>query len=212
MIGAALVAAGTAAAAVWEWRHVARPEPVPLTGALLKAGAVAALAVAGLVLGAPAAVVAGLALGAAGDFALARPGDRWFLAGMALFAAGHLAYAAAFLGLGAGWPGWPVLLALGLLAGSTEVWLSPRTGALRWPVRGYVVLIVAMAALAAALPAGRGWLVLGAALFVASDLMLAVERFVLAARPAEDPLRRLLALALWPAYWGGQALILAGSL
>jgi hypothetical protein len=44
---------------------------------------------------------------------------------------------------------------------------------------------------------------LGAALFILSDLMLAVEMFV-----ARDPgLRRGLARVLWPAYWAGQALI-----
>ncbi|RID93596.1 lysoplasmalogenase [Gemmobacter lutimaris] len=174
-----------------------------LSRSLVKTASVALLALAALAGGAPWAIVAGLALGAAGDFLLSRPGEHAFLGGMAAFAAGHLAYALAF---GAGMPGWPVLMGLGLLAVSTEAWLAPRTGALRWPVRGYVLVICAMAALAAA--RSEPLLRLGAALFVASDLMLALEMFVI-----RDPARRrILARALWPAYWGGQALILAAML
>ncbi len=165
----------------------------------VKTASVACLALAGLTGGAPAPVVVGLALGAVGDFLLSRQGEGAFLGGMAAFAAGHLAYALAF---GAGMPGWPVLIALGLLATSTEAWLAPHTGALRWPVRGYVLVICAMATLAAA--RSEPLLRLGAALFVASDLMLALEIFVIRA-PARP---RLLCCALWPAYWGGQALIL----
>ena len=63
----------------------------------MKTASVALLALAGWMLGAPAWIVAGLALGALGDFALARPGTAAFLAGMAAFALGHLAYAGGFL-------------------------------------------------------------------------------------------------------------------
>lgn len=176
--------------------------------AMAKAAAVAVLALGGGVMGAPALVVGGLALGAAGDFALARPGARWFLAGMAAFAAGHLAYVAAFATLGAGWPPPWLAVALLALAVSTEVWLAPHTGGLRWPVRGYVAVIVAMALVAGGLPAGHGLLQLGVTMFLASDLLLALERFVL--RDARA--RRVCALVLWPLYWGGQALILWGAL
>jgi uncharacterized membrane protein YhhN len=76
-------------------------------------------------------------------------------------------------------------------------------------VRGYVVLIGLMGLAALALPAqpGQVWLRAGAALFIASDLMLAIQLFV-----TRDPLRqRRLGLALWPAYWAGQALIFWGA-
>ena len=49
---------------------------------------------------------------------------------------------------------------------------------------------------------------LGAALFVASDLLLALRLFV--AQDAQA--QRRLSLLLWPAYWGGQALILLGAI
>ncbi|MBN8632721.1 MAG: lysoplasmalogenase [Rhodobacterales bacterium] len=159
----------------------------------------------------------GLALGALGDLCLALKGERYFLAGVGAFGLGHLAYAGGFL-LRSGDLGFDglsfaegVALAglLGLLV-STEVWLAPRTGNLRGPVRGYVGLIALMGVAAILLPSapGQGVLRLGAALFILSDLMLSVQMFV-----TRDPgLRRTLSLALWPAYWGGQALIAWGAL
>lgn len=171
----------------------------------VKTGAVAGLALAALPLGAPVLIGAGLALGALGDFFLSRPGTRAFLAGMAAFAAGHLAYAAEFLTPGAR-PPVAATLALLVLALSTEVWLSPRTGALRGPVRAYVVVIVAMALAALTLPAGGRLALAGALLFLTSDLLLALDLFVVAAPGT----KRLLGPALWAAYWGGQVLILAG--
>lgn len=159
----------------------------------------------------------GLALGALGDLCLALKGERAFLAGVGAFGLGHLAYAGGFL-LRSGELGFDGVsrgeaLALAGLVGllvSTEVWLAPRTGGLRGPVRGYVALIGLMGLAAVLLPAGQGQGVLrsGAALFILSDLMLAVQLFVV-----RDPgVRRGLALALWPAYWAGQALIGWGAL
>ena len=176
--------------------------PLPLVGSGVKTMVVALLAVAGGLGRAPRLIVLGLALGALGDFWLSRPGEAAFLAGMGAFAAGHLAYAAGF-GLRRV-PLW-ALLGLGLLAGSTELWLAPHTGALLWPVRAYVGVICIMAALAVAHPSRLLWA--GAASFVASDLMLAVAMF-----RAGPELALGLSYALWPAYWLGQALILAAFL
>ncbi|MBW6507086.1 MAG: lysoplasmalogenase [Rhodobacteraceae bacterium] len=217
-----LIAAAAGLALIYEFRWAA----ATATGwprSATKTASVALLALAAWVAGAPGLIVAGLALGAAGDFALTRPGTPAFLAGMGAFAAGHLAYAAAFAapallvlaGFSAGQPWVPnapdlaAFAVLVVLLGSTEFWLAPQTGALAAPVRGYVAVIGLMAA-AALVPAGPGAALLriGAALFVASDVMLALERFVVR---APGP-RRLLARALWPAYWAGQALILLGSL
>lgn len=179
----------------------ARPE-ASWAATALKTGAVLALVAAGLWGAAPGVIVLGLLLGAVGDFALSRPGERWFLAGMAAFGLGHLAYAVGFYA--GSWPEplWAVL-ALGLLVASTELWLRPRTGALMWPVRGYVAVIAVMAL--AALTRTPGPMLAGVVLFAASDLLLAIERFVLA--PGPGWLRR----AVWIAYWSGQALILLGS-
>lgn len=192
------------------WSH---REVVPLAGSLAKAAAVAMLAVAAAAAGGwPIAL--GLGLGALGDFALSRRGERMFLAGMAAFALGHLCYAAAFwgraeVGVPGLWQGVALTALLALLL-STEVWLAPRTGALRWPVRGYVAVIGVTAAMAVLLApgAGREVIWIGVALFVASDLLLALRLFV----TTDPPRQRALSLVLWPAYWLGQVLILLGAL
>jgi uncharacterized membrane protein YhhN len=121
---------------------------------------------------------------------------------MGAFAAGHLAYVAGF---GLRRPAWGVVAALLALAVSTEVWLAPFTGALLWPVRAYVLVICLMAACAAARPEAR--LRLGAALFVLSDLMLALVLFRVTGTAHMG-----LAWLVWPAYWLGQCLILLAFL
>lgn len=197
----AVLLTGAAALALAYWAVCATPGH-GWTRSAVKTGSTALLALAGLVAGAPGWITAGLALGALGDFALSRPGERAFLAGMVAFALGNLAYVAHLVPLAQHLPLIPALAMLAL-ALSTERWLSPHTGALRWPVRGYLVIITAMMLAALALPAQARLLQAGAALFVASDLLLAIHTF---RQPAPA-----LARALWPAYWGGQALILMGA-
>lgn len=206
-------------AALAYWLGFSRREVKGPVGVAVKTASTGLLAALGLALpqgGWFWLIPLGLALGALGDMLLALGGSRRFLAGVAAFGLGHLAYAGGFLwrtgelgfdGLSGG-----ERAALGLLVAlllSTEVWLAPRTGALRQPVRAYVGLIGLMGVAAVLLPAhpGQGWLRAGAALFIASDLMLALQLFVVT---GED-LRQRLALALWPAYWAGQALILWGA-
>lgn len=165
----------------------------------------------------------GLALGALGDFALTRRSQTAFLAGMAAFALGHVAYIAAFWlrtqSIAGAMPPAALsgrtlvaLIALAVLLLSTEVWLAPRTGPLRWPVRGYVVVIGLMGLTVLLLPphpenAGAGVLQIGAALFILSDLLLALRLFVVPTAKAATTL----SLALWPAYWLGQFLIMLGA-
>ena len=191
---------------LWSYR-----DQVPMAGSLAKAGSVGMLAViAGMAGLWPMAL--GLTLGALGDFALSRRGQAAFLAGMAAFALGHLAYAAVFWDRSLPLQSlayWPFVGLLALL-GSTEFWLAPRTGSLRWPVRGYGVVIGVMVALAMTLApgAGRGVILIGVGLFVGSDLLLALRLFVV----TDPPRQKALSLVLWPAYWLGQVLILLGSL
>ncbi|MDN5787206.1 lysoplasmalogenase [Pseudorhodobacter sp.] len=186
--------------AAYSWRDT--------TGGLrsaVKTASVLLLAGAGTMCDAPALIVLGLVLGALGDLCLSRPGTSAFLAGMAAFAAGHLAYAFYFWGMPGSFGLWGPL-ALLLLAATTEAWLAPRTGALRWPVRGYVVVITLMGL--AALRVDVGLILTGAALFILSDVLLALHLFVF----PKAKLRPLMAMALWPCYWGGQVLILLGAL
>ena len=182
---------------------------------LVKTGAALGLVAWGLWSAAPGLIVLGLALGAAGDFFLSRCGKPMFLAGMAAFAAGHLAYVAALwaragaLGFATPTPAQLALLAaLGFGVAALGLWLSSRAGALRLPVLAYAMVIGLMAASALILPphAGRGLIWLGVALFLGSDTLLALRIFV-----ARDRAQKPLDLAVWPSYWLGQALILAGS-
>lgn len=207
------------AAAVAYWLGYAVREVKGVAGAAVKTASTALLAL--VALAAPQAdwfwlIPLGLLLGALGDLFLALGGVQLFLAGVAAFGLGHLAYAGGLLIRGAelGFDGLApqeglALAVLLVLLLSTEVWLAPRTGDLRQPVRGYVGLIGLMGGAAVLLPfhPGQGILRLGAGLFILSDLLLALQLFVVTGAG----LRRGLALALWPAYWAGQALIAWGA-
>ncbi|SMX43342.1 lysoplasmalogenase [Actibacterium lipolyticum] len=160
---------------------------------------------------APWLLVIGLGLSAFGDFALSREGESAFMAGLMGFGAAHLAYIALFLPLGGGldlaFELAPLpAIALLVMAISTEFWLAPHTGALRWAVRCYVVLITVMGLAAFALPAQYHLATVGAGLFVLSDLILSVQLFRLAPTSA---VKRPAGWLLWVLYVAGQAFILA---
>jgi len=130
---------------------------------------------------------AGLVLAAGGDVALIAKGRRAFLAGLASFLLGHVAYAVAFAIRGLDWA-WLGVAAAVLLALAAPVlrWLWPHVeSAMRGPVAAYVVVITAMVALAAGTVGARGdpWLLAGAFGFYLSDLAVARDRFV---RPGFD--------------------------
>ena len=208
------------AAAVTYWLAFATREVKGAAGAAVKTGSTALLAL--LALAMPPGgwfwlIPLGLALGALGDLFLALGGVQRFLAGVAAFGLGHLAYAGGFLWRSGeiGFDGLGLSEAVALagllsLLLSTEVWLAPRAGDLRQPVRGYVGLIGLRGVAAVLLPAhaGQGVVRLGAGLFILSDLMLALQLFVVKGAGV----RSALALALWPAYWAGQALIGWGAM
>ncbi len=153
--------------------------------------------------GAPVLLTVALGLSAVGDFALSRPGTQAFLAGMIAFAAAHLAYIALMVKIGVDlqasqWPVITLMVALGL---STEWWLRPHTGALKWPVRAYVGIILAMGLTALGLPDLRWVALCGALLFVASDLILSIETFVL---PDDHKSHKLAGKAVWITYIAAQ--------
>jgi uncharacterized membrane protein YhhN len=149
------------------------------------------------------ALLAGLVFSAAGDVALAFPGERPFMAGLVAFLLGHIAYivaAAARVPVSA-WPsGWSFLPVAGSAAAT--VWLWPHLGSMRVPVLAYVTAITVMVVGAVAVFARAGAaalpFVLGALLFYASDLSVARDRFV---RPS-------FVNKAWglPAYYAGQVL------
>ncbi|MCX7893334.1 MAG: lysoplasmalogenase [Burkholderiales bacterium] len=149
------------------------------------------------------AIVTGLALSLAGDVFLMLPRDR-FVAGLAAFLAAHIAYIVAFAG---GVPFGTAPLALVALAAVAAVILRilwPGLGRLKAPVVAYVAVIVVMTWIAAAraLAVGTGAALhaaAGALLFLASDALLALNRFGHAFRAG-----RALSLST---YFAGQWLI-----
>jgi uncharacterized membrane protein YhhN len=127
-------------------------------------------------------IVAGLVLSLAGDVLLMLPRDR-FVAGLASFMAAQVAYTVAFVNEVA-WhePAWALLPSAVLLV-VLGLTILPRTGSMRVPVAVYGLVIVAMAwrALVRHVAIGETRTLLGmvgAWLFVASDLSLAWRRFV----------------------------------
>ncbi len=140
-------------------------------------------------------IVAGLALSVVGDAALLSARRPVFLAGLGAFLLAHVAYALAFAGAGhpAAWAALPVAAATALVVR----WLWPHLGSMRLPVLLYALAIGTMLwlALGVGLPLVR----LGAALFFASDLAVARDRFV---RPGLS--NRVVGL---PLYYAAQALL-----
>ncbi|WP_071675113.1 lysoplasmalogenase family protein [Nioella nitratireducens] len=209
---AAMIAAGLGACVAVVYQGFV-PAPVGALRSGLKTVPVALFALAALLTGAP-WLALGLALGALGDFALSRAGERAFLIGLVSFAAAHLVYAWLFAAVpdalsptALNAPRWLGVGALVAMALSTPIWLLPFTGALSRAVAAYVVIITAMGIAALHLPAAQGVAIFGAGLFVASDLVLAVGLFRLADGSRQA---RIAAHLVWPLYWLGQAGILMG--
>lgn len=174
---------------------------------ILKALPVGALVIAGYANFANPLVIAALALSLVGDIALSRPGNRAFLIGLIGFAVAHLAYVVHFYDLSRGMPPVAAVVILVAPALSTELWLTPHTKDLKWPVRIYVVLITLMGLTAAALPA-RELATFGALLFIFSDLLLAMHLFRLR---ETSVLHVPISILLWVAYALAQVAILIGA-
>jgi uncharacterized membrane protein YhhN len=149
-----------------------------------------------------------LVFGLAGDVLLLGDTTARFRAGLAAFLLGHLAYAWCFVGLGLG-PAWLLLpgvvtAGLALSAARHVVGAAHRDGgaALAGPVVAYMLVISVMTLVAWL--TGRPAVAVGATVFVVSDTVLALNRFV---RPlAWAP------VTVMVTYHVGQALIVWGVL
>jgi uncharacterized membrane protein YhhN len=127
-------------------------------------------------------IIAGLIFSAAGDIFLALPQDR-FVWGLGSFLVAHLFYVAAFVSVGGfGFTWWIVLAAL-LYGAAMLAVLWPSVGTrLRLPVAVYLAVILIMGWQAAERwaavdsPSARLALI-GAALFIISDSVLALNKF-----------------------------------
>lgn len=169
---------------------------------VIKGLAVALFAVIAASMGAWIVMLA-LILCAFGDVALSRPGARAFLSGLISFALGHLIWIAAFavsFGLTLEMLMMPsrlvMLVLMVIFAVGMAAILMPRAGDLRIPVAIYVSIIFLMGA--SALATDSLMIVLGAGLFVASDAVLGLQKFV--AKPG-DRIDQLGQWVIWPLYW-----------
>jgi uncharacterized membrane protein YhhN len=165
--------------------------------------------------GGPWLLTLGLALCAAGDFFLAIEDldERFFLAGLVSFLAGHIVYVVLFALLPDSAATLPVWMRAAIIAVMLFVSLAmagllwPAAGELRVPVMVYVAAILAMGI--TAVSNGGGLIVAGAASFMASDSILATERFLM--KP-NTPGHAFTGPAVWITYYAAQALILFGVL
>ena len=189
--------------------------PPTLARSAAKTLAVSMLAMLAFMQGGPLLLVAALALSAVGDAFLSRDGETAFLGGLASFLAAHILYVPLFLqsggGLGLlGADAWRGAIALAIAAFGIVMLaaLWRRVGpALRLPVGVYVAAILAMGI--SALTIGNLWVIGGAILFMASDGLLAAERFLLA---AISPHRVWMRYAVWTLYYAAQLAITLGFL
>ncbi len=133
-------------------------------------------------------IIIGLVFSLAGDVFLMLPEEprSFFVPGLVVFLIAHLFYIVAFC-LGGGWSSKDLLVALPFLAFGigTAAYLWPSLGAMRAPVALYILVILAMGwrsgvriyAVDAPMP-GAVIALVGAVLFIFSDLILALNRFV----------------------------------
>ena len=130
-----------------------------------------------------------LALGGAGDVALLGSGETAFTAGLVSFLAGHVAWIIALRQRpGGGYLRARPALAVPHLAtfGAMNAYLWNRTGKERIPVFGYSAVLLAMSLVA--LDSGSPRTAAGGTLFLASDTLLALEKFGGLRLPAHEGL------------------------
>ncbi len=154
-------------------------------------------------------ITVGLVFSLAGDIFLMLPEEppRFFIPGLVVFLIAHLFYIVAF-SLGVAWAVSDAWIALPFVAFGIgcAVYLWPHLGPMKGPVVAYILVILAMGWRSAArvgaegVPDARAVLAcVGAILFILSDLILAVNKFVKPFWAAR--------LTNLTTYWGGQALI-----
>jgi uncharacterized membrane protein YhhN len=160
-------------------------------------------------------LVAALALSAVGDAFLSRDGETPFLGGLASFLAAHILYVPLFLRSGGrldvlGTETWRGAIALAMAAFVVvmlaALWRRVGPG-LRTPIAVYIAAILAMGI--SALTLDNPWVIGGAVLFMASDGLLATEKFLV---PAIAPYRAGIRYAVWVLYYAAQLAITLGFL
>jgi uncharacterized membrane protein YhhN len=150
----------------------------------VKAAAVAFLAIAAYVAGAPLPLIAALTASAVGDAFLAGDAKRWLAGGLAAFLLAQIAYVWLFVDDGFGWvileaePARAVGAAAALAAGAALlVWIWRSLDALRPAVAAYAAALSLMTATAFTLPHRLWPAMAGSAAFMISNAILAARLF-----------------------------------
>jgi len=150
-----------------------------------------------------------LLLSATGDWLLAIP--WWtlsFVLGLAAFLLAHLCFVGALLPLATGTrpsrPRIAVVVLICLASIALLAWFWPHLGRdkLTIPVTAYIIVLTAMACTAQLAGLPTSWVAVGALGFVASDAMIAIDRFILG--------NEALAVPVWWSYAAAEILITAG--
>lgn len=202
VLAAVAAIAGASLGGAWVWLHYIGKPATTLLLVWLAAAAAQPVAVRW-----QRAVIAGLVLSLVGDVCLMLPVDL-FVPGLIAFLLAHLAYIVAFAP-GSTWGARAIAFAvLAGVAGVNLMGLLPRIEpALKGAVIAYVVVLASMAAFALARawtpalmqahPGGTRLAALGGVAFVASDSLLAWDKFA-----GGIPMPALLVLATyWFAQW-----------
>lgn len=147
----------------------------------------------------------GFVAAAGGDLFLALDRGDYFTAGLACFLVTQIAYSVAFLGRRNGflarWPWWLPVVAIGL---GMFILLRPGLGENLIPVTIYIAALITMAVSASLVEARPGRIYAGAVLFVISDALIGIDRFL---GSFEHSLKLIIA-----SYFIAQFLILTGAL
>lgn len=124
-----------------------------------------------------------LLLSALGDVFLGLGGEQWFVYGLSSFLIAHVFYIALFVRQ---WPHPPAASAarrvvaalLIVFAAAMFAELLPTLGAMKLPVAAYMCALTGMGLTAALADFRAWWIVIGAALFMLSDSLIAVGKFM----------------------------------
>lgn len=153
-------------------------------------------------------LTAALAFSSLGDILL-DISSKMFVFGLGSFLLAHLCYIPFFLSqrkpnesLGA--PRGIALVALAAFSGSIAIWMLPSLGGMAVPVMAYVTVLTGMAVSSLFWKASTNWIIAGAILFLISDTVLGVNKFV---QPI--PYRGWI---VWSTYYAAQFLITKGSI
>ncbi len=133
--------------------------------------------------GFPVILLTGALLGSVcGDVLLDLPGAGFFIYGLAAFLAAHVFYSVLFFRYAKRPSGSDMAVIAGLIIfAGLMVWIFRGVDPnLFGPVAAYIVVIVTMSIGALLVPAANRLLFWGALLFIASDLVLAVNKFLVA--------------------------------